>query len=137
MTGEASDERLRLFLHDCVRSYEELEALLFLARNEDREFTSEEVTLALKAAVGSLDDALQELAAVGGLVTVAKRSAVARYRYAPGDEATRQCVIDLAAAYANQRMSVVQILSANALQRVRRAAMRRLADAFRLEGSKK
>ena len=126
-----------MFLHDRVKSYEQLEALLFLAGHHDREFNAEEVTLALNSAVGSLDEALEELVAVGGLVSAAKRSAVTHYRYAPSDEATRQCVNELEAAYAQRRVSVVQMLSANALERLRRAAMRRLADAFRLERNKK
>lgn len=133
----ALDEQLRLFLHDSVKSYEELEALLFLARNEGQSFSAEAVTLALNATAGSLDGALEELMSVGGLLHVAPGSAPPLYRYAPNDESIRQRVADLAAAYADQRMSVVQMLNANALQRVRRAAMRRLADAFRLERGKK
>jgi len=136
LSGE-SDERLRLFLHDSVKSYEELEALLFLARNPGREFSSNDVALALNGASGSLDDALKELATVGRLVAVSKPSAVTLYRYAPADELTRQCVTELETAYAERRMSVMQMLSANALERVRRAAMHRLADAFRLERGKK
>lgn len=130
------DEQLRLFLHDSVKSYEELEALLFLARNENRDFSADAVTSALNATAGSLDEALEELASVGGLIEVTQRSGALLYRYAPSD-ATRQRVTDLDAAYAERRMSVVQMLSANALERVRRAAMRRLADAFLLGRGKK
>lgn len=131
------DEHLRLFLHDSVKSYEELEALLFLARHENRDFSAEAVTSALNATAGSLDEALEELASVGGIVEVTQRSGALLYRYAPRDEFTRQRVTDLDAAYAERRMSVVQMLSANALERVRRAAMRRLADAFLLGRGKK
>ena len=136
MIGEL-DEQLRLFLHDSVKSYEELETLLFLAQNEGRSFSAEAVTHALNATAGSVDGALEELASVRGLVDVARGSAVPLYRYAPTDESIRQRVVDLAAAYSERRMTVIQMLSANALERVRRAAMRRLADAFRLERGKK
>ena len=130
------DEQLRLFLHDSVKSYEELEALLFLAQNEGQSFSAAAVTLALNATAGSLDGALEELTSVG-LVAVARDSTPSLYRYAPSDESCRQRVVELAAAYKERRMTVVQMLSANALDRVRRAAMRRLADAFRLERGKK
>lgn len=136
MNGEL-DEQLRLFLHDSVKSYEELEVLLFLARNEERTFSAQAVAVALNATARSLDAALDELASVGGLLDVIQGSAGPLYRYVPRDEVIRQRVAELAAAYADRRMSVVQMLSANALERVRRAAMRRLADAFRLERGKK
>ena len=132
-----SGEPLRQFLHDSVKSFEELEALLFLARHEGQEFSAEQVASALNAAAETLDEALEELASVGELVKMTQRAAVPLYRYAPRDETTRQHVTELEAAYSDRRMSVVQMLSANALERVRRAAMRRLADAFRLERGKK
>jgi hypothetical protein len=136
LIGESA-ERLRLFLHESVKSYEEIEALLFLARNEGREFGAEDVTAALNATAGSLHEALEDLANVGRLVHVARSSAGLRYRYAPIDESTRRLVVELEAAYAEQRMSVMQMLSTNALDRVRRAAMLRFANAFRLERGKK
>ena len=136
MIGEL-DEQLRLFLHDSVKSYEELETLLFLAQNEGQSFSAEAVTLALNATAGSVDGALEELTTVGGLVNVTRGSLAPLYRYAPSDELSRQRVVDLAAAYTERRMTVIQMLSANALERVRRSAMRRLADAFRLERGKK
>ena len=131
------DQQLRLFLHDFVKSYEELEALLFLARNEGQDFGAEVVTSALSAMAGSIDEALEELARGGRLVKMTPSSDGPLYRYAPSDEATRRLVADLEAAYAERRMRVVQMLSANALERVRHAAMLRLADAFRLERGKK
>ena len=135
LNGEL-DEQLRLFLHDSVKSFEELEVLLFLAQNEGR-FSAQAITIALNATAGSLDAALEELVSVGGLLDVVQGSAGLLYRFVPRDEVVRQRVAELAAAYAERRMSVVQMLSANSLERLRRAAMRRLADAFRLERGKK
>jgi hypothetical protein len=130
------DERLRLFLHDSVKSYEQLETLLFLAKNEGQSFSAEAITLALSAAAGSIDEALEELTSVGGLIDVVRSPSAPLYHYAPRDASIRQRVGELA-AYAERRMTVMQMLSANALERVRHAAMRRLADAFRLERGKK
>lgn len=136
LTGEHG-ETLRQFLHDSVKTFEELESLLFLARHPDQDFSAEAVTAALDATAGSIDEALEELANVGELVKVTRAGAVRVYRYAPRDESIRQRVAELEAAYRERRMTVVQMLSTNALERVRRAAMRRLADAFRMERRRK
>jgi acetolactate synthase small subunit len=136
LSGEPGEE-LRQFLHDSVKSFEELEALLFLARHPDQDFSAEAVTATLGATVGSIDEALEELARVGELVNMTRAGMVRVYRYAPRDESIRRRVAELEAAYNERRMTIVQMLSANALERVRRAAMRRLADAFRIERGKK
>lgn len=134
--SEVTDDRLRSFLFDRLRGFEELEALLFLARNENRDFSTDDLTRELKAHAESMHDALQALEAAS-LLEVTERSGVPRYRFAPGDEATRAFVECLASAHAERRFDVIQMLSANALERVRGAAMRRLADAFRIERHKK
>jgi hypothetical protein len=46
-------------------------------------------------------------------------------------------VAELERAYSEQRLAIIQAMSANAFERVRGAAAQRLADAFRLEKSKK
>lgn len=132
-----SGEPLRQFLRDAVTTFEELEALLFLVHHEGQDFSAAAVSSALKAKPGVLDEALERLASAGELVTVTQHAAVPVYRYSPRDGTIRQRVTELEAAYAERRISVVQMLSANAVERVRHAAMRRLADAFRLERRKK
>jgi hypothetical protein len=106
-------------------------------KTRDRALARRLSALALNAAAGSIDEALEELTSVGGLVDVIRSSSAPLYLYAPRDESVRQRVGELAEAYAERRMTVIQMLSANALERVRHAAMRRLADAFRLERGKK
>ena len=130
-------EFLRAFLHESISSYEELEALLLLARASDRSWTQSEVAEALKATPDSLELALSNLAAVDGLLQVASQGGARRFRYAPKSKLLRQVVDELLVSYAEQRLAIVQLMSANALERVRGAAMRRLADAFRVERPKK
>jgi len=132
-----SDGRLQLFLRDLVSSYEELEALLFLARNADRALSGSEVAMSLSATAESIDEALKSLAAGGRLLEVTQRSGVLLHRYAPKNEADRLHVSELQQAYDERRLSVMQMMSTNALERVRSAAMQRLADAFRIESGKK
>lgn len=130
-------EYLQAFLHDSISSYEELEALLLLVGQSDRSWTDRELADALKVQVDAIAPALDQLAAVEGLLEVDNQTSQRRFRYAPKSKLLRQVVEELATAYADQRLAVVQIMSANALNRVRGAAMRRLANAFRIERPKK
>jgi hypothetical protein len=130
-------ETLQAFLRDSVGSYEALEALLLLARNSHRSWTDSELADALKVQTDGITTALNELAAVEGLLEVDNQVVPRRFKYAPRSTLMQQVVDELAAAYADQRLAIVQLMSANALDRVRGAAMRRLADAFRIERPKR
>jgi metal-responsive CopG/Arc/MetJ family transcriptional regulator len=130
-------ELLRDFLRDNVSSYEELEALLFLAKNPERDWSAAEVADVLKAAVDIMRDALETLRARDRMVAGSSRAGVVVYRYACSDASLEKRVDDLRRAYEEERLSVVQMMTGNALDRVRRAAVLRLADAFRLEMGKK
>jgi hypothetical protein len=130
-------EFLQAFLHDSVSSYEELEALLLLVKHSDRRWTDSEVAEALKVQEDVISPALDALASVEGLLEVDNQSGQRTFQYAPKSKLLRQVVDELATAYMEQRLTIVQIMSANALDRVRGAAMRRLANAFRIERSKK
>ncbi len=130
-------ELLRDFLRDNISSYEELEALLFLARNPAQEWSAADVANSLKVSADATEEALQALTAGGQLVDAEQRASVVVYRYVPSDDSIEQRVVELRQAYEDQRLNVVMMMSENALARVRKAAMRRLADAFRIERGKK
>jgi hypothetical protein len=135
LTDEQS-ERLRHFLRDHVSGYEELETLLLVAREPARDWTATEVATLLNVPVESIASALESLLSAGILDRVQHRHPPA-YRYAPRTDSLREEVLELQRAYSEERLTVMQMMSANALERVRTAALRRFADAFRLEGSKK
>ena len=135
MTQEPS-ERLRRFLRDHVSGYEELEALLLLAREADRDWSGNEVAASLNVPMEPIPSALRSLVAAG-LAELVRRGDRTAYRYAPKTDILREEVVELQRAYSEQRLAVMQMMSNNALERVRAAALQRFADAFRLEGSKK
>lgn len=135
--ASSPSEFLQAFLHDSISSYEELEALLLLVREGDRSWTDGELAEALKVHVEAISPALDQLASIEGLLEMHDQAGHRRFQYAPKSKMLRQVVEELAVAYAEQRLAIVQIMSANALNRVRGAAMRRLADAFRIERPKK
>ncbi len=134
--SELSAELLR-FLRDCMSSYEGLETLLLLARSPTRAWSSREISESLSATQDTIDSALSELVAIGTLVQAEPRPRPTTFRFAPSDEDVRARVTELQRAYVEQRFAIVQVMSANAMERIRGAAARRLADAFRFERSKK
>ena len=111
--------------------------MLLLARESDRSWTDNELAEALKVQVDTITSAVDALCAVEGLLEADDRAGPRRCRYAPKSAMLRQVVEELAIAYDEQRLAIVRIMSANALDRVRGAAMLRLANAFRIERPKR
>ncbi|HVY25746.1 MAG TPA: hypothetical protein VHB79_04315 [Polyangiaceae bacterium] len=136
MTSDETDE-LRAFLLDHVSGFEELEALLFFVRAPGRVWSSTDVALSLRLPEEMVESALDALAAGGVVLERTTGSGGARvYRFI-ASEGTLQLLEKLRRAYDEERIIVMQIMTSNAMERVRSAAARRLADAFRLERGKK
>lgn len=135
----ASDdsEDLRAFLLDHVSSFEELEALLLLMRVAPGQRTVSEVAAALGLTEEMAQTALDGLLAASPVLErTAGAGQQAAYRYSRANEHA-ELLLRLKRTYDEQRLTVVAIMSSNALERLRGAAARRLADAFRLNNSKK
>jgi hypothetical protein len=128
---------LQGFLHDCVSSYEELETLLLLAKDPAKSWSTVEVADALKVTSEVADSALSKLATLDGVVVARQVAGARRFQYAPHAEEVAVVVAELADVYSQQRLTIVQLMSANAMARVRGATARRLAEAFRIERPKK
>jgi len=128
-------EELREFLLEHVSTFEELEALLFLARSRGTARELGEVASALQL---SEDLAQAALAGISGkfLSRQSRGGGHATYEYAPRADLEPR-VEQLRRAYREERFTIVQIMSDNALKRVRSSAARQLAEAFRLERTKK
>ena len=136
MVGNVS-EALQAFLHDSISSYEELEALLLLVSASHRSWTDDELAEALKVPVERIEPAVDALALVEGLLAIDNQNGQRRFQYAPKNEWLRQVVEELATAYVEQRLAIMQLMSTNALNRVRSVAIRSLANAFRVHRPEK
>jgi hypothetical protein len=134
LSDEPSLEHLRQFLFERVATYEELEVLLFFLRKEGQAISVAGVAKELGAPTEDCLVALQNLERQGLL---ARAEEPPRFRYAPSDSVLAQRVEELAAVYRDQRIIVIQMMSGNAVARVRTAAIRTFADAFQLRGPKK
>lgn len=122
------DEELRAFLRDYIDSFESLEILLLL-RRERTAFTAEELCRRLKTRAPLIDDALASLVR-GRLVNATEQNLPTSYTYADENLARDAIIASLERAYRDEPIQVMQLMSTNAIERLRSSAIRAFADAF-------
>lgn len=125
---------IRAFMLAYVDSYEQLEILLLLHREAREAWPAPGVADALRIPLPSAAASLDELAARGLL---RREGGSEGYRFAPADPSTADVVARLAVAYDERRVAVIDLMSANAMDRIRKSALRTFAEAFRVRGPKK
>lgn len=127
---------VRDFLRDHVETYEELEALVFLARRRRRSATAAEVgagaRLPTLIAVKALDDLRR-----GGLVDEVREGKRVSYVFWPATPALARAADRFVAVYESNPVDVIQLMSAAALERLRTTASRAFADAFVIRSRKR
>lgn len=136
MTSDET-EQLRAFLRDHISGFEELEVLLFFVRAPRRPWSASELVASLNLSEVLVRSALEQLVSAAAPLTLDGEAGSAKsYRYTP-DAPTERLLEVLRLAYDEERLSILQLMSSNAMERVRSAAAQRLANAFRLKRSKK
>lgn len=126
MPNEAGElpAELRVFIHSCIESIEQVE-LLLLMRGSERMRTARDVASELGISVPRARSDLETLAA-RGLLEVRVGEEIA-YRYRPrSDELARYCDV-LARCYITSRQALLGFVAADS-----RLSIKRFADAFRL-----
>lgn len=121
-------EDVRVLLRQHIESFDELESLLLLRQEAGADFSPDAVAARLGVSPDAAAEALRSLVKAG--VVVAGAGGV--YRFGAVDAGASATVAKLAEAYRERRVEVMRLLSANAIERLRTAAMRRFADAFLL-----
>lgn len=116
-----------LFEH--IESYEQLEILLLLQQNRGADWTAARLCGHLKISDEMVAESLTVLQN-GGLVIRRTELAPIAYAYAPVSLALEETVSRLAAAYSQRPLSIIRLMSSNAIQRVRNGSMRALAESF-------
>jgi len=124
MLGEA----VRAFLRDYIDSFESLEVLLLLYR-ERTAWTADELSRRFKIRAPVIDDALASLVRAR-LVNTTEQNVLTSYRYANEDSVRDALVASLERTYRDEPIQVMQLMSANAIERLRSGAIRAFADAF-------
>lgn len=120
---------LKGFLRGWVTSYEQLQTLLLLHRRRDDSFSPQSVAEVLHVSEVATTEALEHLCRVT-LVSVQVASGTRSFRYAPGSIHLSGLVDQLADAWDRHQLVVMNLMSSNAIERVRTRAIRTFADAF-------
>lgn len=121
-------ETVRAFLRDYIDSFESLEVLLLLYR-ERTAWTADELCRRFKIRAPVMDDALASLVRAR-LVNTTERNLLTSYRYADEDSVRDALVASLERTYRDEPTQIMQLMSANAIERLRSGAIRAFADAF-------
>jgi hypothetical protein len=122
------DEAVRTFLRDYIDSFESLEVLLLL-RRERTLCTAEELCRRLKTRAPLIDDALASLVRAR-LVNTTDQNALTLYTYADEHLVQDAIVGLLECAYRDEPLQIMQLMSTNAIERLRTSTIRAFADAF-------
>jgi predicted transcriptional regulator len=120
-------EVVRAFLRDYIDSFESLEVLLLL-RRERTACTAEDLCQHLRTRAPLIDDALASLLR-SGLVNT-DQSVLALYTYADEDSARDAIIRSLEHIYRDEPIQIMQLMSTNAIERLRTSTIRAFADAF-------
>ena len=129
-------EDVRALLHEHIESYEQLEVLLLLRRERYEEWTVEGLATRLHVREELVGSALEGLRA-DGLVTATAAAPAARFAYRPASSGLDAAAGRLDREYAERPIRIIQLMSANAIDRVRTAALHTFADAFVLKKDNK
>lgn len=122
------DEEVRAFLRHHIDSFESLEVLLLLYR-ERTAWTADELCRRFRVRAPVIDDAIASLVRAR-LVNATERNVLTSYRYADEDSVRDALVASLERTYRDEPIQVMQLMSANAIERLRSGAIRAFADAF-------
>jgi DNA-binding transcriptional regulator LsrR (DeoR family) len=134
---DASDlpDDVRALLHGHIESYEQLETLLLLRREHHEAWTTEGLAARLHVRAELVERALARLKASG--LVEATGTAPTRFAYRPTSSGLDAAAGRLEREYAERPILIIQLMSANALGRLRTAALHTFADAFVLKKDKK
>ena len=126
------DDDVRALLHEHIETYEQLEVLLLLRRERHDEWTVARLAARLHIREELIASALQGLR-TGGLVVATGAASEPRLAYRPTSSGIDAAAGRLQREYAERPIRIIQLMSTNAIDRVRTAALHTFADAFVLK----
>ena len=125
-------EDVRALLHEHIESYEQLEVLLLLRRERHEDWTVAALAARLQIREELVASALRGLR-IGGLAVATGAASQPRFAYRPTSSGLDAAAGRLEREYAERPIRIIQLMSANAIDRVRTAALHTFADAFILK----
>ncbi|MBA3533298.1 MAG: hypothetical protein H0T73_15365 [Ardenticatenales bacterium] len=125
MTADDIPELIKSFIATHIQSVEQLEILLLLTENAERDWSAAEVSNSLVIHLESAFVRLKELSGKGLLVSTPEPDP--RYRFQPSTPEVAKLLHDLADVYKRRRVSVITLIFSKPLDNIRS-----FADAFKL-----
>jgi len=129
MNPDDLPENVRSLLSSQVESLEVLSVLMFLSKERLRAASEAQLCAALKMPVGFLAPAIESLL-LERLIGVDPTAPVRSYIYLPADPEVDATVSRLVSEYEANPLKVINFMSASAIERVRKRAVRVFADLF-------
>jgi len=128
VTGDLPEDVCAL-LHEHIETYEQLEVLLLLRRERYEKWTVPGLAARLQVRAELIGSALEGLEAAG-LVAV---TGAAHFAYRPATSILDAATGRLDQEYTERPIPIIQLMSTNAIERVRNAALHTFADSFVLK----
>jgi DNA-binding IclR family transcriptional regulator len=129
-------EDVQKLLRDHIESYEQLELLVLLRTELDHRWTVDALSARFRIPASLASLALDELQ-TAGFVEPRGHGPEKQYAYLTQSNHVEATLERLIQAYREYPIPILRQMSANAIERVRTAALRRFADAFILRKDKK
>lgn len=135
MYGNPVPVDLKSLLHDRIETYEQLEILRLLHRNRVEKWTAHRIAEQLNLTATLVSSALDGLRA-NALVEARTVPNYCALAYALAPAPLGETLGRLVELYEQQPIEIIKLMSTNAIERVRTAALRAFADAFVLRKDK-
>jgi hypothetical protein len=135
VTDQLVPKDVRDFLREHIESYEHLEILLLFQAHPEKSWSSNSVAAELHVPGTIAEEALRFLCREA-LLGVEVGARAIRFKYAPRSPELAAQVKGLLRAYSEQRIEIMTLMTANAVERLRTSALRKFSDSFLL-GRKK
>jgi len=135
LAADELPEEVRKLLRDHIESYEQLELLLLLRAQLEHTWTVEALSARLRIPASMALLALDELQ-TDGFVGARGPGLEKQYAYVAQSNHVEATLERLVTAYREHPIPILKQMSANAIERVRTAALRTFADAFILRKDK-
>jgi len=127
MAGEKISSEVKRFIRSTINSAEQLEVLIFMMSNADKEWSADEVSSQTRLPVESTATKLQDLADAD-LLLKQTREDRALFRYSPNSDALANEVAEsLEQAYLERRDTLLQLIYSKPLENIRI-----FSDSFRI-----
>lgn len=126
---------LQEFLRERISSYEQLEVLLLLRSHPTKRWGTQSVTMELRIKESLAEEALRSLCK-NNLLRVDVGSGELLFTYRPHPPELDEVIGTLAKAYRDERLEVMKLMTAHAVERLRTSVLRKFSDSFILRKNK-